>query len=364
MADDRSAQDIWLSFVPEANASALGDRIGRRRHLPEFQEASVEPQVGPSYAKSQITARMPVLLSASSQTRETLQRERKSLQDGQKRLRPVFITALLLGLALLVLTTADLLIPGNRFINLGTHYKPLESSGRVLALLLIAIALMVASFWTRRWLRRDSRLAKLVGELEKSELDLTEQLETRLDFAIDRLLRLDTNARGENQGTLVLTPQAPDLVELETAEPADTPNISRLRELVLNASTSAFAISGPRGIGKSTLIRALTSDRTLFDVAAVVPAPVRYDPDALLRRIHSDLARAILKRHGAETYWSTCSNLSTKEYEPAAVALPLRLCSPDFVFSYWTCFSYRFSVLSAQVERLGSSWLLRRILVS
>jgi Cdc6-like AAA superfamily ATPase len=124
-------------------------------------------------------------------------------------------------------------------------------------------------------------------------------LNSLLDQEVDRLLRLDVNAKGEKVGSLALTPEAPGLTEFESVIPVDTSDITRLRDLVSHVSTSAFALAGPRGIGKTTLIQALTADQELFDIASIVPAPVKYDPDALLRRIHADVAKQILIRHKA-----------------------------------------------------------------
>ncbi len=299
IAHDQSGQEA-LSLVPEVFASALTGRISRRCGLTEFRESAVVPHVDPFLAESKIRQRIDTLLSEVSQTRRSLQQLRQRLLSLQRKIHPLLFAAIAFSVTVLAFAIVELIVPSKNIADIGKYYPPLEPRSRILAILLMAIVIVAASVFVRRWLRRDSQIARQIAGIAKHELALTEQLETRLDFEVDRLLRLDANERGERQGVLVLTPQAPDLVELETAEPTNTPDIRRLRELVINASTSAFAIAGPRGIGKSTLVRALASDRKLFDLATVVPAPVRYDPDALLRRIHSDLARAILKRYGAE----------------------------------------------------------------
>jgi Cdc6-like AAA superfamily ATPase len=300
MTQDQSSGREALPLVPEALASALTDRINHRRGLPEFRESAVVPQADPSNVESEIRRRSEPLLFEVQQTRQTLEQLQQHLRRLKRKLNPLFFGTAALSTAAFIFAVIELLVSRKSAIYLGRYYHPLESRGRIVAILLIALMALGISVYAWRWLRRESQTARRIGEIDKRALTLRQELETRLDFEIDRLLRLDANERGERTGVLVLTPQAPDLVELETAEPTDTPDISRLRELVVNASTSAFAIAGPRGIGKTTLIRALTSDRKLFSVAAVVPAPVHYDPDALLRRIYSDLARAILTRYGAE----------------------------------------------------------------
>lgn len=300
MSDDQSPEAEALSLVPEALAPALNDRISQRRRLPEFQESPVPPQVDPPVAESEIQQRMGIFLSQIQQTRRTLEQLRQRLRKFKRRLDPAFLAGAVFGTLVLAFAIVELIVSTKSTAYVGKYYHPLESRGRITAILFIAILVVMASLIAWRYLRRDSQTARQIADVTKNEIALRGELEKRLNFEVDRLLRLDANERGERKGVLVLTPQAPDLVELETAEATNTPDISRLRELVVNASTSAFAIAGTRGIGKTTLIRALTSDRALFNVAAVVPAPVHYDPDALLRRIHSDLAQAILTRYGAE----------------------------------------------------------------
>jgi len=179
------------------------------------------------------------------------------------------------------------------------HAQALEPRSRALAAVFIGIAGIAVALWTWRSLPHDFRTAREVRKARDNVVADTNELKALLDEEVDRLLRLDANARGEEQGSLALTPEAPGLVESESIVPADTPDIIRLRDLVRHARTSAFALAGPRGIGKTTLIRALTADQELFDIASVVPAPVKYDPDALLRRIHADVARQILVKHEA-----------------------------------------------------------------
>jgi DNA repair protein RadC len=63
--------------------------------------------------------------------------------------------------------------------------------------------------------------------------------------------------------------------------------------------TSAIGISGPRGIGKTTIMRVLCSRDQEHNVGVYVPAPVKYSPADFVTTIHQRTAEEILQAHGA-----------------------------------------------------------------
>ena len=230
--------------------------------------------------------------------RMVLQQLEHKLRRIRRIVNPLLIITSIACFILIIFSFVDIFSPTTRrYLNENAHIN--EPRSRALALILVGIVGMIAALWIWRTLPRDFRLARDIRETRANVVANTNELKTLLDQEIDRLLRLDANALSERKGSLALTPEAPGLVESESIVPSGTPDIVRLRDLISNASTSAFALAGPRGIGKTTLIRALTSGEEEFDIASIVPAPVKYEPDALLARIHADVARQILVKHKA-----------------------------------------------------------------
>jgi hypothetical protein len=286
MSDTKMWEGDLLDMLRESGTRDFSWRVRRRMEQDELKNAK-PPTFDLVAAHTTVNARLRPLIEELEHVRVRRSIAEQRYLRVSSRIRVGYRAALVLGVA------------GMVFSVLYSGLGELAASAAGL-LLTFAGLITCAALATRFWLRSNSRLGFRLGPLQQRDLELTGRLDLALDFEIDRLLRLDANERGEREGTLMLTPIAPDLVETETTAATDTPNIRRLRELIEASSTSAFAVAGPRGIGKSTLIRALAADRELFDAAAVVPAPVRYDPDALLRRIHAELALAILRRRNAE----------------------------------------------------------------
>jgi KAP-like P-loop domain-containing protein len=294
------SQDVEASdSLPELSVDRMRERIRLRLERPEFAQAPVTPQVDPAEAAAAVSIRLRDVIEDVAQTRTALAAAERAFSARWPAVRftawAVFVVACIVSLGLAVgLSDRGDTETHIWFVRL--DFDP-KNWG---AYAFVAVVAAMTALGVRSWYPTESPRGRQRVELTRTARSASADLDTRLDFEVDRLLRLDADAIGARQGTFAVTPEAPDLVEVEAAQAAETPNIRRLRELISHSSTSAFAIAGPRGMGKSTLISALTSDRELFGAAAVVPAPVRYDPDALLRRIFAELAKAILRREGAD----------------------------------------------------------------
>jgi hypothetical protein len=88
----------------------------------------------------------------------------------------------------------------------------------------------------------------------------------------------------------------PALVELSLAEIVSTNAVMQAEEFVVNHTASALGIAGPRGAGKTTILRYLTAPKA-GSIAVYVPAPVRYESNELLVRIFELLATAYLGKN-------------------------------------------------------------------
>lgn len=87
---------------------------------------------------------------------------------------------------------------------------------------------------------------------------------------------------------LILPGEAPDLVEIQQKKIVASETINFVLDFVADHSTSSIGIAGPRGSGKSTLIRKVLDDPTTDSYELSVSAV--YEPIDLLRRLAFKLA--------------------------------------------------------------------------
>jgi Cdc6-like AAA superfamily ATPase len=105
-------------------------------------------------------------------------------------------------------------------------------------------------------------------------------------------------AAEESAEVVLSTTEAPRLVELESQDPVRVKALRDLQEFIRSHVTSAIGISGPRGIGKTTIMRLLCTRHQDRYVGVYVPAPVKYSPADFVRTIHQRTAEEILEAHG------------------------------------------------------------------
>lgn len=179
----------------------------------------------------------------------------------------------------------------------------------VVASLLASVALALASGLTEgAWPNRmvdvgllfGAALAVAVATTRGARSDLTEADGALSDF--DEEIREDAFAvlreriRGEfsialqdelrEHGVLRFPKNAPRLIELSDPTIVASRSIDRVQQFIDNHETSAIGIAGPRGVGKTTLLRAVAARvRSRGGVAAIVSAPVEYAPTDLLRSL-------------------------------------------------------------------------------
>ncbi len=86
--------------------------------------------------------------------------------------------------------------------------------------------------------------------------------------------------------------RAPALVELSVVDPIPTSTLGSIERFIADHQACAIGVAGPRGSGKSTILRHLAQSRDAT-VGVYVPAAVRYEPNELLRRLFEAIAREI-----------------------------------------------------------------------
>ncbi len=116
--------------------------------------------------------------------------------------------------------------------------------------------------------------------------------DARLEIFVAEQMRLIIPDLPEPVTKVAFLEYSSALVELALAEPISTTALTRVERFVKGHTASALGLAGPRGAGKTTILNFLTSmNRTL---GVYIPAPVRYEPNELLKRIFEELANKYL----------------------------------------------------------------------
>jgi len=118
---------------------------------------------------------------------------------------------------------------------------------------------------------------------------------------------------------------APGLAELRGTASVPLTAIDDVERLIERLPGGSIGISGPRGIGKTTLIHWFTSSRgdpaTL--VGAYVSAPTRYDPRDFVLHLFATICSAVITEEDPSPWQSTPSTRAIGRYVLAVVLYPL-----------------------------------------
>ncbi|TKV29724.1 hypothetical protein FDK12_02080 [Arthrobacter sp. NamB2] len=164
-------------------------------------------------------------------------------------------------------------------------------------LLLVTISFAVAAAVTSAF-RARARSVALRIEAESKALEV--QLERRTNASVKQAFTRVLNETLGPENMLPFPTVAPRLVELNTSAVVPSSTATFLKNFVEGHESSAIGIAGPRGSGKSTLMRGLTSDAEHIDRSVWLTAPVRYDSVDFVRRLYLEVAKKVDERNGGE----------------------------------------------------------------
>lgn len=134
--------------------------------------------------------------------------------------------------------------------------------------------------------------AQTARSLRQVHAKLTRRYEAALQIFVTEEMRLIIPKLPDAVAKVAFLQFSSALVELALSEPVSTKALKSVQQFVTGHRASGLGLAGPRGVGKSTILRFLTSmDNTL---GIYIPAPVRYEPNELLARMFEKLASEYL----------------------------------------------------------------------
>jgi hypothetical protein len=137
-------------------------------------------------------------------------------------------------------------------------------------------------------------LYEVLNELSNLEVSVRADAQSALFKTLESRYALATRDELAALGVLEFPRSAPRLVELGTASVVTSRSIERIGRFVDSHVTSTLGISGPRGVGKTTVIDGMASRiRDRGGIAVVHSAPVEYSPVDLLRSIAFSLLEEV-----------------------------------------------------------------------
>jgi hypothetical protein len=229
------------------------------------------------------------LLALASTDYDKFERRRLRALHAYGRADPVVC-----GLAGIIAGYAFLLIAGPRFLPLAAANPGLGWSLWLLAALAVALGVRWALWWRRQ--------AALMRSVPAAYRRWTEVLRDQVlgPFILEQRNEEVRNPRLFD--TSIGEKSPPRLIEgSEPRRLVRTDAMDRVAATAKNVHSGSLGVSGPRGVGKSTILQFFGTDTAAAndtDLRLVIPAPVDYEPREFIIHLFGQLCDAVMQSPG------------------------------------------------------------------
>ncbi|MGD1224056.1 P-loop NTPase fold protein [Streptomyces krungchingensis] len=223
------------------------------------------------------------------------------LVDAHRRLGwrrpPSVVIQRFLGLALFAAAGAVGAVGGTIDVATGgaTGYRPAWVAMIVLCALVAVVVGPLVPRQLRPWLQ-DREAA--VGHYRSARAFLLAALVVEVQALATSVVN-ENKERAKNDIAMLTSTDAPILVEIDSGDVVPSASADSLLSFIREHKTSAIGISGPRGVGKTTLMRDV--QHRLADEAAALNVylsiPVRYAAEDFIRVVFRELTRTVRALH-------------------------------------------------------------------
>ncbi|WP_242578938.1 P-loop NTPase fold protein [Amycolatopsis sp. 195334CR] len=148
-------------------------------------------------------------------------------------------------------------------------------------------------------IRRRHRNSAVQREVANTGVNLTDRAQTEVEALVREAVNV-LDAPDAATGSLLTTAEAPALVDLNTVDTVSSVGLRQVEEFIDRHPTSAIGVAGPRGVGKSTVLRRVSANSVGNEqrkqrVGVYVQSPVYYQAADFVRTLHEEIARSILE---------------------------------------------------------------------
>jgi len=248
--------------------------------------------------------RIPALVSSVAQEARSLRVAAGHAELKRRELRKSYLYLIPLALiALASVFVAVISIIGDfRNVNVFVKLPSLSASATLQATqrtwfaisLIVAVAVTIPSL--RYLVRKQEAEENAAIARALAENRLSSSIRTSANEALHKTI----NEVLQGSGILLFPTAAPTLVELTSHNIIHSSTQDYVRDFILSHQSAAIGIAGPRGSGKSTLMRAINDDTEIAHHSLLLNAPVKYDPVDFTRRLFLQSAREILKKESID----------------------------------------------------------------
>ncbi|MFD5845797.1 P-loop NTPase fold protein [Streptomyces chartreusis] len=179
---------------------------------------------------------------------------------------------------------------GAEFVTVSSDGKEQPTGVAVLifgGLMLLLAILVVWSPPARDAVRRAE--AQLRGAEDRFALALRTAAESLLSTVLNERWQ-----QSKDESAVLENSTAPILVELDTVKAVPSKSTDEVFGFIEEHETSAIGISGPRGVGKTTLMQAVQNRNPAGYIGVYIPLPVQYAVPEFFRTLFREVATAIL----------------------------------------------------------------------
>jgi Cdc6-like AAA superfamily ATPase len=293
----------------ELSDTELQADVRRALQSEEFDDASLDEQEMTSLA-----------LEARSSLASSLSMEISSVESSARLLRQLtfnrqkWLTLVRFGRASFIMAFSLLAIlegyhlvlgldiPGVRDVDVTGAFGVKGHTASIVTVFLLTIFTGVAVQGLLSFLQRSIQYPTNLAEreLSRQRRSLRERRTTEVEALVRR--RINAVEREGLDGPVVLhTTNAPALVDIEAADSISGKTANDLEEFLLKHDTSAIGLAGPRGVGKTTIMRRICSP-DLGYLGVYIQAPVYYSAADFVKFLHAEVAKAMLRDAGGEGY--------------------------------------------------------------
>lgn len=136
---------------------------------------------------------------------------------------------------------------------------------------------------------RNTPSARRVEDSERRLFSTQSKYLDAQKIALAGALRSIINVTLGKDDALIFPTDSPALIELDSAQIIESDTIAEVQSFVKQHTASAIGLAGPRGVGKSTILRAVLSHHEGRELGVYVHSPVKYDATQFVRRLFEEV---------------------------------------------------------------------------